>query len=88
MKPKMKKNPDYRRGHNSNNNKTRRHYESDGDYDDGNGASSFDKKYSNRRERRIFSDNNIARVYRERIEPRLRAEEMEDNLIDVGMTDK
>lgn len=75
MKPKMKKNPDYRRG---GNNKPRHRYESsDGDYDDG-GVRSVDKKHSNRRERRIFSKNNIARVYRDHIEPRLRAEEDED----------
>ena len=84
MKPKMKKNPEYRRGGKSN--KTHR-YQSDGDYDDGD-VRSVDKKYSNRRERRIFSQGNIARVYRDHIEPRLREEEEEEEELNANRESK
>lgn len=84
MKPKMKKNPDFRR--NGANNGNRRGAASDYDSDDDLGFG--DKKYANRRERRVFSTNNISRYYKEHLEPRMKAEEREDNLIDAEMTDK
>lgn len=84
MKPKMKKNPDFRRHHGggNNNNNNRRaisEQQQQHHYNDGDDELGFeDKKYSNRRERRVFSKNNISRYYKEHLEPRLRAEMEED----------
>ena len=63
MKPKMKKNPKYRLH---------------GGGDDDSSGIGFDKKNTHRKERRVFSAGNIARYYKERVEPTLKEEEQEE----------
>lgn len=67
MKPKMKKNPNFRRGGGG----------GGGDGDDSSGIG-FDKKNAHRRERRVFNPGNIKRYYKELVEPNLKEEEKED----------
>lgn len=66
MKPKMKKNPNYR-GHGR-----------DNSGDDGHlSGIRVDKKNIHRKERRVFNPGNIKRYYTELIEPALKEEEAE-----------
>ena len=63
MKPKMKKNPNYR-GYG-------------GGDDEGSGIG-FDKKHKNRKERRVFTSENIKNYYKGYVEPALKEEEEEE----------
>jgi hypothetical protein len=64
MKPKMKKNPEFRKF---------RPISTD---DDTSGIG-YDKKTAHRRERRVFNPNNIKRYYIDRVQPALEEEEAE-----------